>query len=89
MSKITLISATEQDGEIYRLLNMIHVMAGGLANADKDGWQLARTATYPDCYVLTVWTNGIVEVGAETTTNDDGEKDHYYWMARVPPGEQD
>jgi hypothetical protein len=81
MPKITPVNATSHEGgTVYRLLNMIHVMAGGLANADSGGWRLARTATYPGEYVLTVWTNGIVEVGAETTTDDSGEKDHYYWM---------
>lgn len=69
--------------DTYKLINMIHAMAGSLAVANKDRWCLSKTATYTD-HVLTVWTNGIVEVGAETDRNINGESyRHKYWIKPV------
>lgn len=52
--------------EVYRLLNMIHSMAGRMAHSDiKKEWGLKCTASYQD-YALTTWTNGIVDITAET-----------------------
>ena len=58
---------------------MIHAMAGMLANSDNKQFQLARTCTERD-YVFTEWTNGIVDVGAETFKDYSGEavSHHYY-----------
>ena len=73
--------ADGEDGksETFRLLNMIHAMAGMLANSNNKQFQLAKTYTERD-YVFTEWTNGIVDVGAETFKDYDGEpvSHHYY-----------
>lgn len=77
MIEIKTISASnagEEMSEVYRLLNMIHAMAGRCAVAKIDGWSLGETCTQ-DSYVRTVWTNGIVDVIAESYPHD-GE--HHY-----------
>jgi len=56
-------------GEVYRLLNIIHVMAGRCATAKVDGWALRASATYSD-YVSTVWTNEIIDIKAVTIGSD-------------------
>lgn len=68
MSEIKAITAGNdgtEKSEVYRLLNMVHVMAGRCAVAKVDGWELKATCT-TDEYIKTVWTNGIVDVQAET-----------------------
>lgn len=68
MSEIKAITAANdgaERSEVYRLLNMIHVMAGRCAVAKVDGWMLKSTCTM-DEYVNTVWTNGVVDIKAET-----------------------
>lgn len=82
----------KDDGErsdVYRLLNMVHAMAGHDANSPRPLWELKATATL-DFYVMTVWTNGIVDVTAETEYRH-GDRDnprHTYTMsACVKDGE--
>ena len=82
----------KDDGErsdVYRLLGMVHAMAGRDANSPRPSWELKATATL-DCYVKTVWTNGLVDVTAETEYQH-GDRDnphHTYTMsACVEDGE--
>lgn len=84
MSAITAIHANSRDGgEVYRLLNMVHVMAGRLANSPTKDFQLARTNSDPSYGpIVTVWTNGIVDIEARTWR--DGEAPyHEYSMTPV------
>lgn len=75
----------KDDGErsdVYRLLNLVHAMAGRDANSTRPLWSLKATATL-DYYVKTVWTNGIVDVTAETEYQY-GDRDnprHTYTMS--------
>ena len=57
---------SENKDDVYRLLNLVHSMAGSLAVAKTGEWELKEACTMPPEYVLTVWTNGIVDVKAET-----------------------
>ena len=57
---------SENKDDVYRLLNLVHSMAGSLAVAKSGEWWLKETCTMPPEHVLTVWTNGIVDVKAET-----------------------
>ena len=59
-------ASSEKKDDVYRLLNLVHSMAGSLSVAKSCGWELKETCTMPPEYVLTVWTNGIVDVKAET-----------------------
>ena len=59
-------ASSENKDDVYRLLSLVHSMAGSLAIAKSGGWELKSTCTMPPEYVLTVWTNGIVDVKAET-----------------------
>lgn len=75
------IYANSRDGgDVYRLLNLVHVMAGRLANEPGKTFQLARTnsdsAFGP---IVTVWTNGIVDIEARTWRDGD-EPYHEYSM---------
>lgn len=69
MSKeITPIYANSRDGgDVYRLLNMVHQMAGSLANSPSKLFTLAETQSSP-MYgpIVTVWTNGIVDIKASS-----------------------
>ena len=75
----------KDDGErsdVYRLLGMVHAMAGRDANSPRQSWLLKSTSTL-DYYVKTVWTNGIVDVIAETEYQH-GDRDnprHTYTMS--------
>lgn len=54
-------------GEIYRLLNMAHQMAGSLANSPSKQFTLAATQSDPQYGpIVTVWTNGIVDIEAKS-----------------------
>ena len=80
MNNIETITASnegDKKSEAYRLLNMVHVMAGRCAVAKVDCWILSETCT-TDEYVKTVWTNGIVDISAETWP-DFGE--HRYTLS--------
>ena len=59
-------ASSENKDDVYRLLSLVHSMAGYLAIAKSGEWELKATCTMPPEYVLTVWTNGIVDVKAET-----------------------
>ena len=77
----TISASSTNENEQYRLLRMIHRMAGRCAVAKIDNWRLSRTATYDD-YVLTVWTNGIVDIKAETNKYPQGDE-HFYQLSKV------
>lgn len=65
INKITANSDNKDD--VYRLLNIVHSMAGSLAVAKAGGWSLKDTCTMPPEYMQTTWTNGVVDVRAVTT----------------------
>ena len=68
MMTITNITAnSDNKNDVYRLLNIVHSMAGSMAVAKLGGWSLKDTCTMPPEYVQTTWTNGIVDVRAVTT----------------------
>lgn len=84
MSDIQPIRANSRDGgDVYRLLNMVHQMAGSLANSPSKSFKLARTNSNP-MYgpIITVWTNGIVDIEARSS-DVDGIRYHEYSMTRV------
>lgn len=89
MSEIKSIYANSLDGgEVYRLLNMVHQMAGMLANEPKKAFTLARTNSDPQCGpIITVWTNGIVDIEARTW-RDQEPTYHEYSMTRVKVEEE-
>jgi hypothetical protein len=79
---IETIKANSNDGgEVYRLLVMVHSMAGSLANSPRKEFQLARTQSDP-MYgpILTVWTNGIVDIEARTWRDNESPSYHEYSM---------
>lgn len=84
MSDIKPIHANSRDGgDAYRMLNLIHVMAGMLANEPKKHFTLARTNSDPQYGpIITVWTNGIIDVEARTW-RDQEPAYHEYSMTRV------
>jgi hypothetical protein len=61
----TITANSREKDDVYRLLNMVHVMAGRAACIDKREWNLARTCS-EESYSLTAWTNGIVDIEART-----------------------
>ena len=78
------IKANSRDGgEVYRLLNLVHVMAGSLANSQRKEFWLARTQSEP-MYgpIVTVWTNRIVDIEARSYT-DEVPTYHEYSMYPV------
>ncbi len=74
-------SNESEKSETYRLLNMIHVMAGNNANTEDKTWSLRATCTDSD-YVLTEWTNGIVDIVAETYKNHFGRVEKHIYTLR-------
>jgi hypothetical protein len=84
MSKhIEPIKANSRDGgEVYRLLNMVHVMAGLLANSPSKYFWLERTQSQPMLgSIVTVWSNGIVDIEARTWKEHEGDYHEYYMYA--------
>jgi hypothetical protein len=84
MSKhIEPIKANSRDGgEVYRLLCMVHSMAGRLANSSSKDFWLARTQGDPMLGPLvTVWSNGIVDIEARTWKEHEGDYHEYYMYA--------
>lgn len=83
---ISAYSTDDSKRDIYRLLNIVHSMAGQLAVANKGGWQLARTQSEP-MYgpIITVWTNGIIDIEAETTADPVV---HFYRLAAAQSQER-
>lgn len=77
----TIRANSREGGEVYRLLNMVHSMAGSLANSPRKEFRLARTQSDP-MYgpIVTVWTNGIVDIEARS---QDGY--HEYSMYACKP----
>jgi len=57
----TITACSDDKTEQYRLLNMLHVMAGKLSLSKIDNWGLKCVATYPE-YALTTYTNGIIDI---------------------------
>lgn len=87
MSSITPVRANSREGgEVYRLLNLVHAMAGMLANEPKKHFKLARTNS-DSMYgpIVTVWTNGIVDIEARTwpAEYEGGDRYHEYSMTPV------
>ena len=84
MNDIKPIRANSRDGgEVYRLLNLVHQMAGSLANSSRKEFELARTQSDPILGpIVTVWTNGIVDIEARSW-GENGERVHEYSMTRV------
>lgn len=84
MSTIKPIHANSRDGgEVYRLLNLVHSMAGSLADSPRKEFTLARTnSDHMYGPIVTVWTNGIVDIEARSW-NDDGERYHEYSLTPV------
>lgn len=74
---ITAVRVSDEVSDVYRLLNMVHVMAGRCAVAKIDGWELKATCTMEE-YIKTTWTNGIVDISAETWTDFD---EHRYTLS--------
>ena len=64
------------------MLSMIHSMAGQLAQQKLGNWQLSRTATDSN-YVMTEWTNGIIEVIAETWKVGGEPSSHFYTIRQA------
>lgn len=87
MRNIKPVHANSRDGgEVYRLLNMVHSMAGSLANSPRKEFTLARTNSDPQYGpIVTVWTNGIVDIEARTwaAEYEGGERYHEYSMTAV------
>jgi hypothetical protein len=70
--------------DVYRLLNMTHVMA-----CYDSQFRLSRTCT-DESYALTVWTNGIVDIGAETHRDYLGDVlSHHYWLCPARENDDD
>jgi hypothetical protein len=67
--------------DVYRLLVITHRMAGAMACEKIGNWHLARTATFDD-FVLTEWTNGIINITAETNKWYSGDE-HIYTLSAV------
>lgn len=87
MKVIKLVHANSRDGgEVYRLLNLVHVMAGMLANEPNKHFTLARTNSDSNYGpIVTVWTNGVVDVEARTwpAEYEGGERYHEYSLTAV------
>lgn len=75
------VNSEEERSDTYLLLNMIHSMAGRMAQSDiNKEWHLHSTASYSD-YAKTVWSNGIVKIVAETYKDYEGTPvSHEYYL---------
>lgn len=85
----TITANSDEGGEVYSLLNLVHCMAGSLANSDRKEWQLSHTNS--DSYygpILTVWTNGIVDIEARTWKNGGGPYHEYTLKAVCKESEE-
>ena len=79
-------TTSENESEQYRLLRCMHAMAGQMAVNKIGGWELSKTATFED-FVLTEWTNGIINIKAETNKWHDGDE-HFYQLSKVIKDEE-
>lgn len=78
MMAITKITANSDNrDDVYKLLDIVHSMAGTLAVAKAGGWSLKETCTMSPGCVMTTWTNGIVDVRAVTTDGNHREYSLY------------
>lgn len=68
-----------EKSETDHLINMVHAMAGKMAQTGAGNWKLHSTCTDYD-YVMTAWNNGIVTVKAETYKNQGHPDRHVYSM---------
>jgi hypothetical protein len=84
MSDIKPIRANSRDGgDVYRLLVLVHTMAGSLANSPRKEFTISRTQSEPMFGpIVTVWTNGIVDIEARSW-NEYGERYHEYALTPV------
>lgn len=80
---------SREGGEVYRLLNMVHAMAGSLANSPSKLFTLARTQSNPAFAIVTVWTNGIVDIEAKTWRNDESGEPPYHEYSLKPSEKED
>lgn len=87
MSDIQPIHANSIDGDdVYRLLSLVHAMAGRLARSPSKDFILARLNTDPMFGpIVTVWTNGRVDIEARSW-NDEGKPYHEYSMTPAKQG---
>jgi hypothetical protein len=86
MSIETVKANSKEGGDVYRLLVVVHHMAGILANSPRKEFRLARTQSDPTCGpIVTVWTNGIVDIEARTY-KDEVPAYHEYSMYACKPG---
>lgn len=74
-------SDDKDNEDVYRLLVLTHRMAGAMACKKVGDWKLSRTATYDD-FILTEWTNGIINIVAETHKYWNGDE-HVYTLSAV------
>lgn len=65
--------------EAQSMINIIHSMAGQMAVNNVGGWHLSKAATFSD-YVFTEWSNGIIDVGAETFKIGGEPSSHDYYI---------
>lgn len=89
MTDIEPIHANSTDGgEVYRLLGMVHFMAGALANSPGKQFTLARTNSDPQYGpIVTAWTNGIVDIEARTW-REQKPAYHEYSLTQVAKEEE-
>ena len=74
-------SGDSQTDDVYRLLVLTHRMAGALAVEKIGGWGLSKKATFDD-FVLTEYTNGIINIKAESNKWYGGDE-HIYTLSAV------
>ena len=83
---IKTIKANSKDGgDVYRLLNLVHVMAGSLANSPRKEFRLAMSQSNP-MYgpIITVWTNDIVCIEAVAYKDEEPHYHEYKMYACTP-----
>jgi len=86
----TITASSDTGGDVYRLLNLVHVMAGNAANSERKDWWLARTQSDPQFGpIVTVWTNGIVDIEARTWDCGFGVKSHEYTLSAIKSQESE
>ena len=81
---------SDEGGDVYRLLNMVHSMAGSLAVANKDHWELAETNS-SEFYgpITTVWTNGVINIEARSWRHGREIPYHEYSLYAAEIGGRD
>jgi hypothetical protein len=70
---------SEEGGEVYRLLCMVHKLAGSLSSGPRAEFWLARTQIDPAAGpVMTTWSNGIVDIEAKSWIGHGGAYHEYH-----------